>query len=92
MQDVDEVTITQIPEPNTDAMVDLLYKSIAAMLQQYTEHFPVSNSDIMGACMYHVIEAGLSGTGTAEQLREDIMAGADRVIAQLQSERTGRKH
>lgn len=75
-----EVVFMPIPEPGSDAMAQLLGSSLDSMFDQLRDHFPFHCGDVMTACLYALIDAGLVGA-SPEQLRKDVIDAIDRILA-----------
>lgn len=69
-----------VPDPNSDGMVSLLGDLLEQTLQQLP--FTFSCGDAMGAALYVVVDAGLMNAPSPEKLRQDIIDGIDRILAE----------
>lgn len=75
-----EVDLVEIPEMNTDAMVQFIYRIFMEALGQVREVAKFGAGDAMAAAMHLVVEAGLAHA-TPEQLRADLIVGIDKILA-----------
>ena len=66
-------------EKGTDEMVQLLYATIHDALKDLGIKF--SNGDIMAACTYIIVEAGLDDNNDPEKLLEDVAGVMRKIIS-----------
>lgn len=86
--EIELVEVFSAPDPNTDEMITLLGGMFEDMLNQLP--FPFSCGDAMSAALYVVVDGGLMNAPSHKQLREDIIAGLDRILAERAAEQAGR--
>lgn len=79
---VAEVTIVEIPKPDSNEMVKFIAARMDELFNGMSEMFDFTTGDVMSACLCHMIEAGKAGRkGDMEGLRGDLLQSVEVAIA-----------
>jgi len=79
---VAEVTIVEIPKPDTTEMVKFIAARMDDLFNGMAEMFSFTTGDVMSACLCHMIEAGKVGRkGDMEGLKNDLHESVEIAIA-----------